>query len=156
QQPGTVIARQAAGISPTMLQRHLEAAFPLVNQIATERFVARNAERGVGFVSLAEARRHPMVKPMLQVMGAAVLALLLLVCANVASVLLARGHARRGEIGLRIALGASSNRVARQMLTESLVLSALAFPFAILLGSMSADWLASMRPALPQNWVLLR
>lgn len=153
---GTVIARMGPGLTIPRLRRQLDAALPILNETAAELFVARDAERGVGAMRLAEARRHPLVMPILQLMGAAVLTLLLTVCANVASILLARGHARRNELGVRIAMGASQRRVGWQVLTESTLLGALGLPPGILLGFWCADGLAALRPALPQNWVLLR
>ena len=153
---GTVIARMAPGLTIPLLQKQLDAALPIVNENASARFVAPDAERGVGVMTLAEARRHPLVKPILQLMAVAVVSLLLTVCANIASILLARGHARRGEMGVRIALGASQRRVGRQILTESTLLGAIGLPFGILLGFYFADGIAGLRPVLPQNWVLLR
>ena len=155
-QAGTVIARMAPGLTTALIQRQLDAALPIIDQTASERFVAPNAERGIGVMMLAEARRHPLVKPILQLMSVAVFSLLLTVCANIASILLARGHARRGEMGVRIALGASQRRVGRQVLTESAILGALGLPLGVLLGFYFADGLAALRPVLPQNWVLLR
>ena len=155
-QYGTVIARMTPGLTTDLLQQQLDAALPIVDQVAAERSVATEAARGVGVMTLAEARRHPLVKPMLQLMGVAVLGLLLIVCANIASILLARGHARRNELGVRIAIGASQRRVGRQVLTESTLLGALGLPPGILLGFFCADALAALRPTLPQNWVLLR
>ena len=67
-----------------------------------------------------------------------------------------RGKAANAEIGVRIALGASQRRVGRQVLTESTLLAALGLPLGIFLGYLCADALASLRPALPQSWVLLR
>jgi predicted permease len=156
-QPGTVIARMGPGLTTNLIQRELNAALPLIDATAGDGGSSSpEAQRGIGVMLLAEARRHPLVKPMLQLMGVAVLGLLLTVCANIASILLARGHARRNEIGVRIALGASQRRVGRQVLTESAVLAAFGLPPGILLGYLFADGLASLRPALPQSWVLLR
>ncbi|HEX6050695.1 MAG TPA: ABC transporter permease, partial [Gemmatimonadaceae bacterium] len=114
-QAGTVIARMAPGRTIPLVRRELQAVLPILNSVVAERSIAPDASLGLDVMTLAEARRHPLVKPMLQLMAAAVVGLMLIVCANIASILLARGHARRNEMGVRIAMGASGGRIGRQV-----------------------------------------
>jgi putative ABC transport system permease protein len=140
----SALARLKPGVS-------IEEARAEMNAIAgrlAKQYPATDANLGVRVAPLFDQIAGAQLRRALWILGGAVFCVLLIACSNIASLLVARGAARRKELAVRAALGAATWRLLRQLATENILLSLLGG----LAGLLFAHWaLRALLALVPED-----
>ena len=140
-----VLARLKDGVTLEQAQ----SAMTVISKRLEQQYPDDNKGRG----ALVEPVLDAMVRdarPRLYILSAAVLAVLLIACINVAGLMLARADSRVRELAIRASLGASRGRIVRQLLTESVALAAIGGILGIALAWWATRTFLALAPTLPR------
>src|SRR5438874_9985058 len=148
-----IIARLKPGVTMSEAQaqmrtiaKQLEQAYPDVNKERSIALMSLEAAKSQGLAGPTNENLARDVSLLLLVASASIL---LIACANVANLLLARSTARQREMAVRLALGAGRGRIVRQLLTESILLGVIGGAGGVILAYCLGDVLIALLPPTP-------
>ena len=142
-----VIARLKHGIT----LRQAQAGMNVVASRLAQSYPESNRNFQIALYTAGNGRPafRAMLKPVTQILLGVVGLILLITCANVANLLLARAARRRKEVAIRLTLGATRTRLIRQLLTESILLAIAGGLAGLILNLWLVNVLTALKPAVP-------
>jgi len=144
---GDNFLRTFARLKPSVAETQArEDILGMIREIRREHPEDNSAQTGVSLEVLQNSLVG-RVRGSLMLLFGAVLAVLLIACANLAGLLLVRASTRTKEVAMRVALGASQERLLRQFLTESLMIAVAGGVLGVLVGAMGVHALVALSPA---------
>lgn len=135
--------RPVARLAPDVSLEEADAQLQSVVEALQEEYPETNRVMGAGLAPLRDFLVRDVRTPLMVLLGAVAI-LLVLACANVANLMLVRANDRRREVALRNALGAGRARVARQLLSESLLIGLAGGAVGLVLGWLGVQAMATM------------
>jgi putative ABC transport system permease protein len=141
-----------ARLKPGVTQAQAQADMNTIAANLNKQYPDSNAQNGIRIRTLTEIVVGQTVKDTLWILFGAVSFVLLIACANIANLLLARATGRRKEMAIRAAMGAGRWRIARQLLTESLLLAVIGGVAGLAIAQLAIRFILYVSPtAIPRS-----